>query len=198
MDTATLVHLLLTYRYFILFPLVALEGPITTMAAGFLVSLNLLNPIIALPIIVAGDVTSDVFYYYVGWFGRRSALGRWLLRKFRLDEHEERVKRSFARRGGQYLLFGKLTHAFGAFFLIGAGYARMRLGKFIWYNTLGTIIKSSILLYVGFLSGAAYVRYAHDFETGALVVTVVSLGIVAVGLFINRIFRKQTIFPEDD
>src|SRR3989344_4073889 len=190
MTSTALIHLLLTYRYDILFPLVAVEGPLATMAVGFLVSLHLMNPIIALPIIVAGDVASDVFYYFVGRFGSEWAWGRWIINRFRLSSHESRIIESFSRHGGRDLLIGKLTHALGAFFLIGAGFAKMRLGKFIWYNTLGTIIKSSALLYLGYLAGAAYARFNTYLEYGSMAVTLFVILLVLGFLYFSvKIFN---------
>lgn len=173
-----LFNLVLHYKYLFLFPITAIEGPLITMAAGFLVTLGVINPFIALPIIVAGDVTSDVFYYFVGRYGERWRLTRWIIRRFTFETHKEKIGPAFEKHGGKILLFGKLTHAFGAVFLIGAGYFDMNLPLFIWYNTIGTIIKSSILMYVGYLAGSAYVSYSRSFEFWSILITI---GILIVG-----------------
>ncbi len=191
-----IISWLLAYKYFILFPIVAIEGPLVTMAVGFLVSLSLFNPYIALPIIIAGDVTSDVAYYFVGYFSHRFKWAYWVSEKMGLTKHRERINNSFEKHGGKMLLFGKLTHALGAVFLIGAGYAKMPLLKFAWYNIAGTIIKSSILLYVGYLAGAAYQTYHVYFEYGTLVLTVGSLAIV--GIFYYFFHKITGIKTESD
>ncbi len=195
-DQAIIINWLLAYKYFILFPIVAIEGPLVTMAIGFLVSLSLFNPYIALPIIIAGDVTSDVVYYFIGYFSHRFKWAYWISEKIGLAKRKERINNSFQKHGGKILLFGKLTHALGAVFLIGAGYAKMPLIKFIWYNIVGTAIKSSALLYIGYLAGTAYRTYHIYFEYGTLVLTVGSLALI--GLFYYFFHKITGIKTEPD
>jgi membrane protein DedA with SNARE-associated domain len=56
------VQWLLYYKYFVLFPIMVVEGPIITIIAGFLVSLGHLNGLAAYAVLVAGDVTGDSIY----------------------------------------------------------------------------------------------------------------------------------------
>ncbi len=195
-DQTIIINWLLAYKYFILFPIVAIEGPLVTMAVGFLVSLSLFNPYIALPIIIAGDVTSDAAYYFVGYFSERFKWAHWISEKIGLARRKERIINSFQKHGGKMLLFGKLTHALGAVFLIGAGYTKMNLGKFIWYNIVGTAIKSSVLLYVGYLAGSAYQSYHRYFEYGTLILTIGSLALI--GIFYYFFHRVTGIKTESD
>lgn len=197
---ATISHFLFSlifqYRYFFLFPVTVVEGPLITMASGFMVSLGLMNPFIALPIIVLGDVTSDLIYYAVGRYGDRWKWTRAIIRYFHFDQYKERATRAFEKHGGKVLLLGKFTHAFGAVFLIGAGYSEMDVVSFTWYSLLGTAIKSGILMYVGYLAGSAYALYASKFEYWSVVV---SLGVVALtvcSLFVIK--RINTRSLEDD
>ena len=172
-------HWLLTYKYFILFPVVVFEGPLATMASGFLVSMHVMNAWLALPIIVTADVTGDVLYYCAGRFGFQIPPVAWFLRKIKFDRNKERIAAEFQRRGGKLLLFGKLTHALGAVFLVGAGYGKMPFWKFVWYNAIGTAVKSSALLFFGYIVGSAYERYSSYFEYGSLVITIGSILVIA-------------------
>ncbi len=186
-----LFQLFLRYKYWLLFPITALEGPLITMASGFLVSTHQLNPWIALPIIIAGDTTGDALYYCIGWFGERTRFSRWVIDKFNFERHKVRVQKEFDKRGGELLLFGKFTHAFGAVFLIGAGYAQMDFWTFLWYSFVGTAVKSSALMYVGYLAGSAYETYANKFESGSLWVAGISVAIIALGLFAQNYFGNK-------
>ena len=190
-----IISWLLAYRYFILFPIMVAEGPLATMASGFLTSLSIFNPFIALPIIIAGDVAGDVIYYYIGYFAHSFKWALWLTRKMGFENHRERVIESFQNHGGKLLFFGKLTHALGMVFLVGAGYSKISLKKFIWYNTLGTIIKSSALLGVGYLAGAAYRTYHAYFEYGSFIISIGSL--ILVGLF-YYFFHKFSVIDKKE
>lgn len=184
--SAFLLSLVFKYRYLLLYPVAIVEGPLVTLASGFLVSAGVMDPFIALPIIAAGDVSGDILYYLVGWFGERRTLTRAIINFCRFGSVKEKVEKLYGRHGGKFLLFGKLTHALGAVFLIGAGYSRMDFLRFVWYNLLGTLIKSGILMYVGFLAGAAYGDYAKKFEYGALYVTAASLILIVLSLLVSR------------
>ena len=52
---------LLVYKYFILFPVMVIEGPIITIIAGFLSSLELLNPFLVYVVVVIADLTGSSF-----------------------------------------------------------------------------------------------------------------------------------------
>lgn len=181
----------LQYKYWVLFPITVVEGPLITLASGFLVSIGQLNPFIALPIIVVGDVTGDVIYYYIGRIGEKWRFTRWVISFLHFEEKKEKIASSFKDHGGKILLFGKLTHGLGSVFLIGAGYAGMDVWSFILYNLIGTIIKSSILMYVGYLAGDAYGKYARYFESGALWFAGISVAIIIIGFLVQHFFMKK-------
>src|SRR3989338_1390938 len=69
-SVAQIIGWLLLYRYVALFSVVAIEGPISTLIAGYLSSLGLLNFWIAYVVAVSGDLASDAGYYALGRFGR--------------------------------------------------------------------------------------------------------------------------------
>lgn len=178
------------YRYALLYILTLVEGPLATLAAGFLISLKLMDWRIAFPIVIAGDVSGDIVIYYIGRFSDRWRLTRAFTKWFRLEPRKEEITRSFASRGGRFLIFGKLTHAVGIVFLLGAGYARMNLLRFIWYSILGTAIKSGALLYMGYIAGTAYGRFYNYLEYGSLVLAVVLIAFVFVFYYVSSRLRS--------
>ena len=74
MDSSVALHLLMTYRYLILFPLAAVEGPIVALLVGFLISLGYFQFFPAFGIMILGDLIPDSFYYYLGRFGNKKNL----------------------------------------------------------------------------------------------------------------------------
>ena len=44
------------YKYWLIFPIMVLEGPIITVISGFLVSLGTLNAFVAYPLLFFGDL----------------------------------------------------------------------------------------------------------------------------------------------
>jgi membrane protein DedA with SNARE-associated domain len=181
-----LIALVIKYRYLLLYPITIIEGPLITLVAGFLVSIGQMNPFIALAVIIAGDVSGDIIYYYIGRIGKRWSITAAIIKYFKFELLHEKIDRAFKNHGGKLLLFGKLTHAIGAVFLIGAGFTHMDFGRFFRYSIYGTAIKSSFLLYAGYLAGTAYLQYAKYFEYGALIITVAVIIIFLLSSYVSK------------
>ena len=163
MSTATVIAWLLAYRYIILFPLVIIEGPLVTILAGFLASLGQFNLLICYPLIVVGDVIGDVLMYAQGRWGGKPAVERWGHYFGLKPEIIGRLEEHFKNHPGKTLIVGKISHFFGGPVLIAAGMARLKFSKFLWFNVLGTLPKSLVLLLVGFYFGEAYAKFDKFF-----------------------------------
>ena len=189
MTTATVIAWLLQYRYIVLFPLVAIEGPIITIIAGFLASLGHLNIFICYPVIVFADILGDLFMYAQGRWGGKPAARRWGHHFGIKPETIVRLEEHFKNHPGKTLLVGKLSHFFGGPILIAAGMARMRTSEFLWFNLLGTLPKSLILLLVGFYFGQAYAKLDKFFTIAGWAAILILL-CVAVYFIISKMSKK--------
>jgi len=164
------IEWLLSYRYAIIFPLMVVEGPITTLAAGFLSSLGYLKLIPVYLIVVAGDLGGDTIYYAIGRWGRRP-LEKWGKYIKLTKERIQKLESLFEQHGGKTLIAGKLSHAVGSVVLITAGIAKIPYRKFIWFNLLATLPKSLVLVLIGYYFGNAYVKYRSYVDVlGALII----------------------------
>jgi membrane protein DedA with SNARE-associated domain len=195
---------LLVYKYFILFPVVVIEGPIITIIAGFLSSLELLNPFLVYAVVVAADLIGDFIYYAIGRWGRENFINKWgkyiglsAAKIIKLESHFEKHTR-------KTLIFGKISHAFGAPILVAAGVAKIPFWEFIWFNFLATLPKSLIFLLIGYYFGQAYVRlnkYLDYFTIGLLVLAILILIIYFVynkfkckfNKFIEKLNKKNIL-----
>ena len=142
--------------YLIAFLLIFIEGPIITVIAGFLTSLDYFNFILILLIAISADFLADVMYYCIGRWGGRTVLKKlekWT--KFK-DEQVERLESAFQNHAGKTLVIGKFTNFIGAAILVIAGIARVPFYKFVFYNLTTTVFKSFLLLCLGYFFGAAY------------------------------------------
>ena len=143
------------YKYFALFPLAVAEGPIITVIAGFFASLGYLNFWFAYIIIVIGDLAGDAVHYSFGRWGGRKFINRWGKYLGAGPGQIETIKKQFDKRGDKLLFIGKMSHGIGGAFLIAAGLIKMPFDKFIFANMLATLIKSLVLLLLGFYFGHA-------------------------------------------
>ncbi len=149
------VHLLTSYGYLLVFPLAIVEGPIVSIIAGFLTAEGYVYGPLIYVLLVLGDLCGDGIAYAAGRWGRRvfgTRVGSFTGRK----EYVKRASTYLSKNPGRTLLFAKLTHSAGFIVLVTAGAVRVPLRTFFWYNLLGTVPKSLVLLLVGYLVGSQY------------------------------------------
>lgn len=182
--------LLVDYRYLLLVPIVMIEGPIATIITGFLASFGLMNPYLAYPLIVVGDVLGDSLYYAFGRFGSKALLRGWGKYIGFTLERVEKLKEHFRKHAGKTLLLGKLTHFLGAGVLVAAGMAMMPFFPFVGYSILGTIPKSFLLFVVGFYFGQAYILINHYLDYAAFGMLVLVLLLFLFYYFYTHFGKK--------
>lgn len=192
---SSILVLLEHYKYILIFPIAVLEGPIVTIITGLLVSLGYLNGFLAYIILAIGDVTGDVLYY---WIGRLWGHSKWIKRwgkYFGYDEKsEEALENHFKKHKAKTLLLGKLAHGVGGAALFAAGIAKMNIWEFIWYNTLGTLPKTLILLLIGYYVGSSYMQIDKYLSSIALTTTSIVVLIIAyilISKFAKNYFSKE-------
>ncbi len=177
---------LVTYRYWLLFPIVVAEGPIVTVVAGFLVFLGQMNFWIVYGLVLLGDLTGDTLYYGLGR-GGKAAIRRWGKFVGLSEKLVEKLERHFHKHAGKTLLLGKLAHGFGGPVLVAAGLARMPYTEFLFYNLVATAPKSFALLLVGYYSGGAFVQMNHYLTLFGAVFLGIGLAIPMTYLIIPKV-----------
>jgi len=187
-----IVTLLSTYKYFLLFPISVVEGPVVSVIAGFLCSHGIMNIFIAYIVLIMGDMVGDNLYYSIGRWGGRPFIRKWghffglnEARILKLDNH-------FKNHAGKTILIGK-TQAIGALFLTAAGISKMSYPLFMWYNLIGTAIKSMSLLLIGYFAGHAYKLIDQYLGFYAIIITTLLTIVVIIYILIRRSKNKNLI-----
>jgi membrane protein DedA with SNARE-associated domain len=190
MSFQQIILLLTTYKYFFLFPVAVVEGPIITVIAGFLSSLGHLNIFIAYGVIVVGDIVGDSMYYALGYYGRQRFIERWGRFLGITMERVERLEKHFKKHSGKTILFGKWTHSVGFAILIVAGMIRMPFKRFIWFNFFGSLPKLLVFFIIGYYFGQAYQQIDKYFTYATLSVFFVIILMVGIYLFVKKFKNK--------
>jgi membrane-associated protein len=158
-----------SYGAVILLPLSIIEGPIVTVLAGYAARLGLFQIPVAFGIVVLGDLIGDALFYLLGWRGLRLVPKKWLARLGLVPERVAALSDHFADKGGRTLILAKITHSAGAAVMVAAGMARMNFWMFMWYNVLGTLPKSAVLLALGYVLGEAATQLGPTITEGSMV-----------------------------
>ena len=173
-----LIAAVATHGATILLPLSIIEGPIVSVLAGYAAKLGVFRVGVALLIVVLGDILGDVALYLLGRRGIRRIPEKWLSRLGLVPERHAALSDHFAAQGGRTIILGKITHSAGVAVLVAAGLAHMPFWKFLWYNLLGTIPKSAVLIALGYVLGEAATRLGPAFTEGSMILLVL-IGIAA-------------------
>ena len=149
--------------------------------AGFMVSDRTeIEPLTGQPwnfwivVVVAtlGNTVGSIVGYAIGAYGGRPFLeryGRYLL----IRPHEiELADQFFQRYGAATAFFSRLLPVVRTFISFPAGVARMHLGKFIVYSTLGALPWSIALVYAGEQLGSRWVDIRHALQPFDLAIAV--------------------------
>lgn len=188
-----ITSLILQYKYFIIFPLTVIEGPIVTVLSGFLYSVGYFSFIPLYLVLIAGDLIGDFFLYGIGYhFGRplMKKHGTFLSIK---KELFEKIEAKFHDHQNKILLISKMTMGFGFSHatLIGAGMVRIPFRKYALLNSIGGFVWTGFLLGVGYFFGNLYTVIEGKFK----IVSVVALIIVVLAIFygFSRYMRERFI-----
>lgn len=185
-------EIFLQYRYFIIFPIIVIEGPIASVIAGFLVAQEILNFYLIYFIILTGDLAGDIAYYALGRWGRNGMISKWGKYLGISEEKVTNLDQHFKNHSGKTILLGKLSHGIGTIFIVAAGMAKMPFRNFLYWSTLGTIPKSLLLLLIGYFFGSALARINTYFDYVAIgSFGLAGLLVLGYYLFIKFIRKKE-------
>jgi membrane protein DedA with SNARE-associated domain len=150
--------------------------------AGFLVSSGELSFVGVVVAATLGSVLGALVFYGLGaWLGEARLrafvrrYGRWLA----LDETDLDAARAwFDRHGGKAVLLGRLVPSLRSLISVPAGVARMPLGRFALYTTVGSSVWNVLLVGAGWAFGDRWEQvkpFMSVFEWVSLVAVVGSL-----------------------
>ena len=137
---------------------------------------------IVVAIATIGNTVGSLITYAIGAYGGRPFLeryGRYLL----IRPHEiELAERFFLKYGAPTAFFSRLLPVVRTFISFPAGVARMPLGKFMLFSTLGAVPWSILLVYAGEQLGTRWQDIRHALQPFDLAIAIAV--VLAVALFI--------------
>lgn len=152
--------------------------------AGYLAASGKLSLIGVILAGTLGSVLGTVFWYGIGrWIGA-DRLKRWAARYGRVltlsPGDIDTAQRWFDRHGGAAVFVGRMIPAIRTLISVPAGIARMPLGRYLAFTTLGSLLWTLVLTSAGLLLESQYDRVADFVDPVSKVVVVV---VVAVYLY---------------
>jgi len=141
------------YGYWVMLPLMIIEGPVATIIAAMLASLGAFWWPLVLLFSILGDVIGDVILFGLGYrygmgFVRRVGKYMGITEKLVM-----RMEKYFAAHGGKTIFAVKSTTGLCWATFVAAGIVKMDFKKFLKYSILGGIVWSGFLVAMGYFYG---------------------------------------------
>ncbi|MFA5936607.1 MAG: VTT domain-containing protein [Candidatus Paceibacterota bacterium] len=195
MPTFTLTALVpwvIAHGYFIFFIIAVIEGTLITVAAGIAAGLGHFNIIIIILIAIAGDLTADVVYYFLGYHSRILILERYGHHFGITKERIEKIGTMVHQHFKKTMLVVKLSPFIPVPGLIAIGASHIPIRKFIGMSLLITAPKSIFFALLGFYSGKTYIYLSNSITNGTYIVGGIILFIAVIYLVYQKITSKIT------
>jgi membrane-associated protein len=187
----SIVSLLLQYRYWVIFPVAIIEGPMLMVLCGFFYRLGYFDFLPLYSILFFGDFIGDIAWYGVGRFGAQPLVIRYGKFFSLTEEVHQNIAERFRNNDKKILFISKITMGFGFALatLITAGMSRVPFKRFAAINFLGGLIWTATLLLVGYLFGNFYYMIDRKFQLASIVFLVILLAAALYGL--SRYLRNH-------
>jgi membrane protein DedA with SNARE-associated domain len=166
------------WAYFLLGILVAVEGPFATLAGAVAASAGLLNPILVFIAASLGNLTADILWYSLGYFGK---VEWWLHHVGRLGIKESslaRLQKDIHTHIRKVLFVAKLTLGLVVPTLIAAGLARVPFRRWFWVLFAAECIWTGGLVICGYYFGYLVQQIEKDLRWVSLGGIVVVIGLI--------------------
>ncbi|PIQ79527.1 hypothetical protein COV81_01870 [Candidatus Peregrinibacteria bacterium CG11_big_fil_rev_8_21_14_0_20_41_10] len=182
----TIYHLIEQLKYFGVFIGAFIEGPATALAAGLLIKSNFIQLVPAFLVHSLGDFLADMTYFMIGRFGSKKLI-HWLEHLFHFSDAEvNNMKAKFNKHHLKIIFTGKLTHFLGLPAIIGIGLSEYSWRKFFIFNLIATVIKSALLVGLGYSFGAIWQQQSSLLSRLGLVIILTTVAIAIYYLMKRR------------
>lgn len=196
MNEQALLQFFTDYGYWIMVPLMVIEGPIVTVLASFLASLGTFNIFIVFILSIAGDMLGDILWYWAGrlWgMGFVHHVGKYV---GITEELVKKMEKFFGRHGGKTIFIVKSTTGLCWATFVAAGIAKMNFGRFVWYSFLGGIFWSTFLVFMGYFFGEFYQEIAQKIKYSGWIILTIAIGIF-IGINIYKKRKTESMMQEE-
>ena len=193
-----LLHLVITYRYWILFPVALFEGPVLAMTTGILIKLGYLDPFLTYGIFVLCDYLPDTMFYYIGKYGIKTKFIQKYIAKFKiLSNNLPLIEKLWRDHPKKTMFMSKLAYGITPTFLISAGTTGMSYGRFVAYALPVTLIQYGVFLTLGYYLGYSYTAISGYVQYTGYLITAVLIIFVALYIMFQKYMAKKVQAMEE-
>ena len=181
------------YGYWLMLPLMIVEGPIVTIVSGMLARLGAFNIFIVFGFSVVGDMIGDVIIYWLGYrFGM--AFVRRVGKYMGITENLVlKIEKYFKKHGGKTIFTVKATTGLCFATFATAGIIKMDFKKFLKYSFLGGLAWSGFLVILGYFYGYMWFELRQYIQWVGWLIFFVAIATVIFVTVMKKIKSKKML-----
>ncbi len=195
MEGESIIQFLSVYGYWVMLPLMTIEGPIVTLIATFMATNHVA---FSVPVVylfsVIGDILGDVVLYALGFFGGTPFAQKYGKYIGVSPSLIARIKNFFVQHGGKTIFLVKTTTGLCWVTFFTAGMIKMPFKKFLFYSLWGGVLWSGFIVACGYFFGYLYAQIAQSIEYAGWVIFGVAV-VFVIGFNLFKKYETQKIFP---
>ena len=173
--------------------LIPFPSEIVMIPAGYLAYQGKMSLAFAFSAGLLGSIVGALFNYYIAFYLGRNIVDKLVSKYgkiFFLDSNSIRKSESFFSKYGDITTFiGRLIPVVRQLISLPAGFAKMKMSKFLVYTSLGAGIWVAVLLFVGFFFGANQEMINQNLATISRVILILAVLIIGIYIFVR--YRKR-------
>jgi len=194
----TLIPLIIHYKYLVLFPLAAVEGPALALTCGFLIYLGYLDIMPTYLVFVLGDVLPDIIYYSIGHFSSKGKLVEKYQKRWGIIYNNlALIERLWKNHASKTMLLTKFAFGLSAPLLISAGLVGMPLRRFLSYTLPISLVNYAVILTIGYYLSHSYQSAEKYLESAGIIVAVALVLFVIGYYYFSQYARAKVIELEE-
>ena len=159
--------------------------------AGVLISRGQMSFLPVFIVGLAGSLAGALINYYLALHLGRRAVNKLILKYGKLfflkEQHIIKSEYYFQKHGEITTFVGRLIPGIRQLISLPAGFARMKMSKFLLFTSLGAGIWSLILIYLGYVYG----ENAESIKSNLDIWTLIALFIVGIIIVIYIVIQKK-------
>ena len=171
-------------KYVLLFLGCLVQGPIVTLASGFLFSLHTFDFIPMYLALFLGNLCVDMAWYAIGRFGTRSIIFKYGHFLGITPEKFKRIESYFSLYHQKILIFFKLTAGLGftIIALVAAGMFKVSFKKYFFLMFICNIIWILLLLAIGYSFGNVFMVMSIPMKiiSSIFIVAIIIFGTISI------------------
>jgi len=190
-DFSQLLAFVQTQGYLIILVLILALGPVAILAAAFAASFGIFNIYLVFALAFFGSSLGDLFWYFVGEFGRESLINKHFGRIMK-SKSMKKVEKLLEKDSFRAMLLIKLVPPLPIPGLIFTGMDELRLKKFLFASLIINFVSSLVFVVLGYYFGVVIGKLF--FSPIEIIVGIFIILVIAFLLhrkFSKRFYRKK-------